>query len=220
MPVSQPSDSPRKAGPLGPPRNSVTKIADMVITFMNSARKNRAKRIELYSVLKPPTSSCSASTRSNGGRLSSAVDGDHEDDERHDAGEDDVPVRQRCRRSRRPDWCSTMPWVLSVPLIEHDGHDRQAHGRLVGHHLGRGPDRAEQRVLRARRPAGQHHAVDRDRRHGQHEQDADRRVGHLQVGVVAEDRDDAVVGAVEVAAERARSGTSGRPGRTTGTAPG
>ena len=52
----------------------MTKIADMVITFMNSARKNRAKRIELYSVLKPPTSSCSASTRSNGGRLSSAVE--------------------------------------------------------------------------------------------------------------------------------------------------
>ena len=68
-------------------------IADMVIMFMNSARKNRAKRIELYSVLKPPTSSCSASTRSNGGRFSSAVRGDHEDDERHDAGEDDVPVR-------------------------------------------------------------------------------------------------------------------------------
>ena len=70
------------AGPAGPPRNSVTMIADMVIEFMNSARKNRAKRIELYSVLKPPTSSCSASTRSNGGRLSSAVAGDHEDDER------------------------------------------------------------------------------------------------------------------------------------------
>ena len=45
----------------------------IVITFMNSARKNSAKRIDEYSVLNPPTSSCSASTRSNGGRLSSAV---------------------------------------------------------------------------------------------------------------------------------------------------
>ena len=45
----------------------------IVITFMNSARKNSANRIDEYSVLKPPTSSCSASTRSNGGRLSSAV---------------------------------------------------------------------------------------------------------------------------------------------------
>src|SRR5829696_3791717 len=61
------------AGPAGPPRNMVTNSADIVMTFMNSARKNNANRIELYSVLKPPTSSCSASTRSNGGRFSSAV---------------------------------------------------------------------------------------------------------------------------------------------------
>ena len=48
-------------------------IALIVTVFMNSARKNRAKRKLAYSVLNPPTSSCSASTRSNGGRLSSAV---------------------------------------------------------------------------------------------------------------------------------------------------
>ena len=48
-------------------------MADMVMVFMNSAMKNRAKRIDEYSVLKPPTSSCSASTRSKGGRVSSAV---------------------------------------------------------------------------------------------------------------------------------------------------
>ena len=57
----------------GPPRNSVTMMADIVTVFMNSARKKSAKRIDEYSVWKPPTSSCSASTRSNGGRLSSAV---------------------------------------------------------------------------------------------------------------------------------------------------
>ena len=45
----------------------------IVIVFMNSARKNRANPNAEYSVLKPPTSSCSASTRSNGGRFSSAV---------------------------------------------------------------------------------------------------------------------------------------------------
>src|SRR3954452_16972936 len=49
-------------------------IADIVIVFMNSERKNSANRIDEYSVWKPPTRSCSASTRSNGGRLSSAVD--------------------------------------------------------------------------------------------------------------------------------------------------
>ena len=43
------------------------------MVFMNSARKNRPKRMEEYSVWKPPTSSCSASVRSKGGRVSSAV---------------------------------------------------------------------------------------------------------------------------------------------------
>jgi hypothetical protein len=60
-------------GPEGPPRNSITAIADIVMTFMNSARKKIAKRIPVYSVLNPPTSSCSASTRSNGGWFTSAV---------------------------------------------------------------------------------------------------------------------------------------------------
>src|SRR3954471_23625865 len=62
-----------KVGPSPPPRKSVTITADIVTVFMNSARKNMAKRSDEYSVWKPPTSSCSASTRSNGGRLSSAV---------------------------------------------------------------------------------------------------------------------------------------------------
>src|SRR5580704_8442145 len=60
-------------GPSGPPKKSVTTTADIVMTFMNSARKNMAKRIDEYSVWKPPTSSDSASVRSNGGRVSSAV---------------------------------------------------------------------------------------------------------------------------------------------------
>src|SRR3954470_17604380 len=60
-------------GPDGPPRNSVTATVDIVMTFMNSARKKIAKRMPVYSVMNPPTSSCSASTRSNGGWLVSAV---------------------------------------------------------------------------------------------------------------------------------------------------
>src|SRR3954468_20115095 len=62
-----------RLGPDGPPRKSVTAIADIVMTFMNSARKKIANRIPVYSVLNPPTSSCSASTRSKGGWLVSAV---------------------------------------------------------------------------------------------------------------------------------------------------
>src|ERR1700722_17013089 len=62
----------RGMGPSGPPKNSVTTTADMGMVFMNSARKNKPKRMEEYSVWKPPTSSCSASVRSKGGRVSSA----------------------------------------------------------------------------------------------------------------------------------------------------
>jgi hypothetical protein len=56
------------------------------MTFMNSARKKIAKRMPVYSVWKPPTSSCSASTRSNGGWLVSATAAIRKIDERHDRG--------------------------------------------------------------------------------------------------------------------------------------
>src|SRR5690606_5143317 len=42
------------------------------ITWAYSPRKNRANFIELYSVWKPPTSSCSHSDRSKGKRFASA----------------------------------------------------------------------------------------------------------------------------------------------------
>ncbi len=61
------------AQPAGPPKKSVTMMADMVMVFMYSARKKIAKRNEEYSVWNPPTNSLSASTTSKGGRLSSAV---------------------------------------------------------------------------------------------------------------------------------------------------
>ena len=52
-----------------PPRNSVVASAETVIMLMYSARKNSANFSEEYSVWKPPTSSPSASGRSNGSRL-------------------------------------------------------------------------------------------------------------------------------------------------------
>src|SRR5262252_10274155 len=55
-----------------PPRNSVVTTDETTIMFAYSARKNSANRIPLYSVWKPPVSSCSASGRSNGARLVSA----------------------------------------------------------------------------------------------------------------------------------------------------
>src|SRR4029077_20529836 len=55
-----------------PPRNNVVATDDTTIMFAYSARKNSAKRMPLYSVWKPPVSSCSASGMSNGARLVSA----------------------------------------------------------------------------------------------------------------------------------------------------
>ena len=140
-----------------------------MITFMNSARKNRANRIDEYSVLKPPTSSCSASTRSNGGRLSSAVMAIR------NTTNGMKPVDTMCQ-SVMPSWTSTIARGRQRARHQQHGGEAQPERRLVRDHLRRCPHRAEQRVLRARRPAGEHDPVDADRAQRQHEQDAHRRV--------------------------------------------
>src|SRR5215468_9309834 len=55
-----------------PPRNRIVAIAHIVVIAMYSPRKNSRNGVEEYSTAKPATSSDSASTRSNGGRLVSA----------------------------------------------------------------------------------------------------------------------------------------------------
>src|SRR3954468_18214916 len=55
-----------------PPRNRIVAIAHMVMMAMYSPRKNNRNGVAEYSTAKPATSSLSASTRSNGGRLVSA----------------------------------------------------------------------------------------------------------------------------------------------------
>ena len=56
-------------GACQPPRNIVVASAETVNMLMYSPRKNIAKRIEPYSVWKPPVSSPSPSARSKGSRL-------------------------------------------------------------------------------------------------------------------------------------------------------
>ena len=90
-------------------------MAPIVIWFMNSARKNRANRIEEYSVWKPPTSSCSASTRSKGGWLSSAVPAIMK------TMNGTMPVTMMFQFGRmsfqpEPAWSITMSWVESEPV--------------------------------------------------------------------------------------------------------
>src|SRR5215475_72913 len=55
-----------------PPRNKIVAMAHMVAMAMYSPRKNSRNGVEEYSTANPATSSDSASTRSNGGRLVSA----------------------------------------------------------------------------------------------------------------------------------------------------
>src|SRR5581483_5783045 len=65
--------------------------------------------MELYSVLKPPTSSCSASTRSKGGRLSSAVAAIMK------MAKGMMPNRMNSQLKMPPNWWSTMVRVDSEP---------------------------------------------------------------------------------------------------------
>ena len=60
-------------GAFQPPRNRTTVSAERMNTFTYSAKKKKPKRMPLYSVAKPATISLSASVRSNGVRLPSAV---------------------------------------------------------------------------------------------------------------------------------------------------
>src|ERR671918_444253 len=55
-----------------PPRNRIVVSAHMVVIATYSPSMNKRYGVEPYSTMKPATSSDSASTRSNGGRLVSA----------------------------------------------------------------------------------------------------------------------------------------------------
>src|SRR5262247_540169 len=62
----------RSTGGSQPPRNRMVAIAHIVVMATYSPSMNRRYGVEPYSTMKPATSSDSASTRSNGGRLVSA----------------------------------------------------------------------------------------------------------------------------------------------------
>src|SRR5579862_5795261 len=62
----------KSIGDSQPPRNRMVAIAHIVVMATYSPSMNRRYGVEPYSTMKPATSSDSASTRSNGGRLVSA----------------------------------------------------------------------------------------------------------------------------------------------------
>src|SRR3954468_24508673 len=94
-------------GPCQPPRNIVTPTAEITTTLMYSAMKNEPKRMPPYSVLQPPTSSASASGRSNGGRLVSAKPATRK-----------IAKPTNCGITyHMPDWASTICTSESEPAV-------------------------------------------------------------------------------------------------------
>ena len=75
---------------------------------------------------------------------------------------------------------STMSRRLSDAGAEDDADEREAEGELVADHLRGGAERAEQRVLVVRRPAGERDAVDADGGDAEDDEQADVDVGDLE----------------------------------------
>ena len=95
-------------GEFQPPKKSTVVSADRMKTSTYSAKKKKPKRMPLYSVAKPATISLSASVRSNGVRLPSAV-----------AAMKKTMKASGCwntyQSQNQPAWCWTMPFSDSVP---------------------------------------------------------------------------------------------------------
>ena len=95
-------------GAFQPPKNRVTVRAEMMNTLTYSAKKKKPKRMPEYSVANPATISESASVRSNGVRLASAV-----------AAMKKISTASGCLNTyqsvNQPDWLSTIWLRLIVP---------------------------------------------------------------------------------------------------------
>ena len=133
--------------------------------------------------MKPATSSDSASTRSNGGRLVSASAETKKTTNIGNSGSQYQPKHAASRRVLRLRRCAER---LSEPAHEQHGDDDEADRDFVGHHLRRRAQRREERIFRVRRPARHDDAVDHQRGDREDVEDADIDVGDHPAGI---DRD-------------------------------
>ena len=164
-----------------PPKNSVVATEDTTIMFAYSARKNSAKRMPLYSVWKPPVSSCSASGMSNGARLVSAR----------------LPMKKTTNATGCTNANHTRRVLLRIDDADHAeraGHQDHADQRqrdrdLVADQLRRRAKAGEQRILAVRGVAREDDPVHADRRHRDDVEQADVDVGDIQRHLPAEQTD-------------------------------
>ena len=156
----------RSNGAFHAPKKSVTMSAEMMNTFTYSAKNRKPKRMPEYSVAKPATISESASVRSNGVRLASAV-----------AAMKKISApsgwRNTNQSQNQPD-CWIAIWLrLIVPASRIRPTTRERQRDLVADDLGRGAQPAQQRVLVEARPAGHQQADDGHAADGEQVQQAD-----------------------------------------------
>src|SRR5215475_1987076 len=93
-----------------PPRNKIVAMAHMVAMAMYSPRKNSRNGVEEYSTANPATSSDSASTRSNGGRLVTASA-----DMKKITNMGSSHNQYQLNRPQAPSWAATIFERLSEP---------------------------------------------------------------------------------------------------------
>ena len=113
---------------------------------------------------------------------------DEEDHERHQRRQP-VPVARRTSPTSTHAWSATIVARRERARLDQHAEDAEPERGFVREQLRGRAHRAEQRVLRSRRPAREHHAVHADARHREDEQHAHRQLGDLQIRVVPEDRD-------------------------------
>ena len=127
----------------GPPKNSVTMTPLIVTVFMNSARKNSAKRMLRVLGVEAADQLLLGLDEVERRSVQLGGGGDQEDDERAR-----MPVATRLHLARL-DLVGDDPAGAQRAGDQDDRGQAEPERRLVADHLRRGPHRAEQRVLRA-----------------------------------------------------------------------
>src|SRR5262249_54449667 len=140
-------------------------MAHIVAMAMYSPRKNSRNGVEEYSTANPATSSDSASTRSNGGRLVSASADMKKMTNIGNSGSRGTETLLKSRLAAV--WCPTEGRRVEGARQEQHRDEDEADRDLVGHHLRRRAQRGQERVFRVRRPSRHDHAIDHERGDGE-----------------------------------------------------